>query len=104
MTSESKSWPLLDERAPFATTSLGRAGRRLPRSAWPLTGLAFLCGRLLSASTGPTAVRRRHARQLGRVFRVVLPQPPTCTDCPEARLFRFTAAEEGEDLEKPSGQ
>ncbi len=50
MTSESKSWPLLDERAPFATASLGRAGRRLPRSAWLLTGLAFLCGGLVSAA------------------------------------------------------
>ena len=50
MTSESKSWPLLDERAPFATASLGRAGRRVPRSAWLLTGLAFLCGGLVSAA------------------------------------------------------
>ena len=50
MTSESKSWPLLDERAAFATASLGRAGRRLPRSAWLLTGLAFLCGGLVSAA------------------------------------------------------
>jgi len=50
MTSESKSWPLLDERATFATASLGRAGRRLPRSAWLLTGLAFLCGGLVSAA------------------------------------------------------
>src|SRR5439155_25010727 len=50
MTSESKSWPLLDERAAFATASLGRAGRRVPRSAWLLTGLAFLCGGLVSAA------------------------------------------------------
>ena len=50
MTSESRSWPLLDERAPFATASLGRRGRKLPRSAWLLTGLAFLCGGLVSAA------------------------------------------------------
>src|SRR4051794_37942527 len=50
MTSESKSWPLLEERGPFATANLGRRGRRLPRSAWLLTGLAFLCGGLVSAA------------------------------------------------------
>jgi prefoldin subunit 5 len=49
MTSESKSWPLLDERTPFATASLARRGRKLPRSVWLLTGLAFLCGGLVSA-------------------------------------------------------
>jgi prefoldin subunit 5 len=50
MTSESKSWPLLHERAPFATASDVRRGRKLPRSAWLLTGLAFLCGGLVSAA------------------------------------------------------
>jgi hypothetical protein len=50
MTSESRSWPLLDERAPFATASLGRRGRKVPRSAWLLTGVAFLCGGLVSAA------------------------------------------------------
>src|SRR4051812_50093532 len=50
MTSESKSWPLLDERAPFATASHSRPGRKTPRSAWLLTGLAFLCGGLVSAA------------------------------------------------------
>lgn len=50
MTSESKSWPLLEERAPFATRSRGRRVRRTPRSAWLLTGLAFLCGGLVSAA------------------------------------------------------
>ena len=50
MTSESKSWPLLDERAPFATASYSRPGRKTPRSAWLLTGLAFLCGGLVSAA------------------------------------------------------
>jgi hypothetical protein len=50
MTSESTRWPLLDERAPFATASNGRRDRRRPRSAWLLTGLAFLCGGLVSAA------------------------------------------------------
>ena len=50
MTSESKSWPLLDERAPFATASRSRPGRKTPRSVWLLTGLAFFCGGLVSAA------------------------------------------------------
>ena len=51
MTSDSTThWPLLDERAPFATATHGGRGRRLPRSAWLLTGLAFLCGGLVSAA------------------------------------------------------
>jgi chromosome segregation ATPase len=51
MTSDSTTrWPLLEERAPFATASDGRRGRRLPRSAWLLTGLAFVCGGLVSAA------------------------------------------------------
>ena len=52
MTSESTTrWPLLEERAPFAAAAAGRPRRRkLPRSAWLLTGLAFLCGGLLSAA------------------------------------------------------
>ena len=62
MTSESKSWPLLDERAPFATASLGRAGRRLPRSAWLLTGLAFLCGGLVSAAAFSIGWRQQAQR------------------------------------------
>lgn len=51
MTSDSTRWPLLEERAPFATASRDRRRRRkLPRSAWLLTGLAFLCGGLVSAA------------------------------------------------------
>jgi len=43
-------WPLLDERAPFATVSHGGRARRVPRWVWLLTGLAFLCGGLVSAA------------------------------------------------------
>lgn len=50
MTSDSKSWPLLQERAPFATASQSRRSRKAPRSAWLLMGLAFLCGGLVSAA------------------------------------------------------
>ena len=50
MTSDSTRWPLLDERAPFATQSRSERRHRPPRSAWLLTGLAFLCGGLVSAA------------------------------------------------------
>jgi hypothetical protein len=51
MASESGSWPLLEERAPFATAGRGlRRSRRLPRAAWLLMGLAFVCGGLVSAA------------------------------------------------------
>jgi cytoskeletal protein RodZ len=44
-------WPILKERAPFVqTTPSPERRRRLPRSAWLLTGLAFLCGGLVSAA------------------------------------------------------
>jgi hypothetical protein len=50
VTSDSTHWPLLEERGPFATAGQGRRGRRVPRSVWLLTGLAFLCGGLVSAA------------------------------------------------------
>jgi hypothetical protein len=50
MSTDSNRWPLLNERAPFATTAHGRRGRKLPRSIWLLTGLAFICGGLVSAA------------------------------------------------------
>jgi hypothetical protein len=51
MTSDSTRWPLLKERGPFATATESRGRRRrAPRSAWVLTGLAFLCGGLVSAA------------------------------------------------------
>jgi hypothetical protein len=44
-------WPLLDERTmPFAQTAPRPVRRRLPRSAWILVGLAFVCGGLVSAA------------------------------------------------------
>jgi hypothetical protein len=51
MTSDSTTrWPLLKERAPFATASPRARKGKLPHSAWVLTGLAFLCGGLVSAA------------------------------------------------------
>jgi uncharacterized phage infection (PIP) family protein YhgE len=43
-------WPLLDERAPFATASRRTRPRKPARSIWLLTGLAFVCGGLVSAA------------------------------------------------------
>ncbi len=50
MTSESTRWPLLEERTRFVTATLPAARRKPPRSVWLLTGLAFLCGGLISAA------------------------------------------------------
>ena len=51
MTSESTTrWPLLDERGPFPQATRSSTRRKLPRSAWLLTGLAFICGGLVSAA------------------------------------------------------
>ena len=51
MTSESTTrWPLLEERAPFATATRQTKPRRLPRSSWLLIALAFICGGLVSAA------------------------------------------------------
>lgn len=53
MTSDSTTqarWPVLEERAPFAHATPRPARRKLPRSAWLLIGLAFVCGGLVSAA------------------------------------------------------
>ena len=51
MTSESTTrWPLLEERAPFATAAAHAKPRRLARSGWVLIALAFICGGLVSAA------------------------------------------------------
>ena len=70
MTSDSKSWPLLEERAPFATRSRSRPGRKAPRSVWLLTGLAFLCGGLVSAAA--FSIGWRHQAQRDTAARTAL--------------------------------
>ena len=51
MASESTTrWPLLNERAPLAPPTTRMGSRKPPRSVWLLTGLAFLCGGLVSAA------------------------------------------------------
>jgi hypothetical protein len=49
MSSDTTRWPLLEERAPFATASRSSLHKR-PRPVWLLTALAFLCGGLVSAA------------------------------------------------------
>lgn len=73
MTSDSTTrWPLLEERTPFvsvpAPTPSSR--RRLPRSAWLLTSLAFLCGGLVSAAA--FSIGWRHQAQRDTAARAAL--------------------------------
>lgn len=73
MTSESTTrWPLLEERTPFvAAPAPGRSSRRrLPRSAWLLTALAFLCGGLVSAAA--FSIGWRHQAQRDTAARTAL--------------------------------
>jgi hypothetical protein len=73
MTSESTTrWPLLEERTPFvsAPTPVRSSRRRLPRSAWLLTALAFLCGGLLSAAA--FSIGWRHQAQRDTAARAAL--------------------------------
>jgi hypothetical protein len=75
MASESTTqahWPLLDERAPFAAapTPVRPSRRRLPRSAWLLTGIAFLCGGLVSAAA--FSIGWRHQAQRDTAARTAL--------------------------------
>ena len=68
--SDTTRWPLLEERAPFATASRGRRSRRPARSAWLLTGLAFLCGGLVSAAA--FSIGWRHQAQRDNVAQTAL--------------------------------
>jgi hypothetical protein len=63
-------WPLLNERAPFPAAPVRSARRRLPRSAWLLTGLAFLCGGLVSAAA--FSIGWRHQAQRDTAARAAL--------------------------------
>ena len=72
MTSESTTrWPLLEER-PFADAPapVRSSRRRLSRSAWLLTALAFLCGGLVSAAA--FSIGWRHQAQRDTAARAAL--------------------------------
>jgi hypothetical protein len=61
---------MLSERAPFTTATRERPRQRLPRSAWLLTGLAFLCGGLVSAAV--FSIGWRHQAQRDTAARSAL--------------------------------
>jgi hypothetical protein len=63
-------WPILKERAPFVQAAPPASRRRLPRSAWLLTGLAFLCGGLVSAAV--FSIGWRHQAQRDTAARSAL--------------------------------
>jgi hypothetical protein len=65
-------WPVLNERAPFtaAPAPVRSTRRRLPRSAWLLTALAFLCGGLVSAAA--FSIGWRHQAQRDTAARAAL--------------------------------
>jgi hypothetical protein len=73
MSSESPTearWPLLRERAPFAIAAESARRSRLPRSVWLFTGLAFLCGGLVSAAA--FSIGWRHQAQRDTAARTAL--------------------------------
>jgi len=90
VTSESGSWPLLEERAPFATASHSRRGRRTPRSAWALTALAFLCGGLVSAAA--FSIGWRHQAQRDTAARTALAAATARTHRLEGRITTLQAS------------
>ena len=90
LTSESRSWPLLEERAPFATASYERRSRKLPRSAWVLTALAFICGGLVSAAA--FSIGWRHQAQRDTAARTALAAATARTHRLEHRIAALQAS------------
>jgi hypothetical protein len=90
VTSESRSWPLLNERAPYVTASQERRGRKLPRSAWLLTALAFICGGLVSAAV--FSIGWRHQAQRDSAARTALAASTARTHRLENRIAGLRAS------------
>ena len=90
MTSDSTRWPLLEERAPFATANRGRRSRRPPRSAWLLTGSAFLCGGLVSAAA--FSIGWRHQAQRNNAAQTALAAATTRTHRLEQQITALRAS------------
>jgi hypothetical protein len=73
MTSDSTTearWPVLRERAPFVQAKPRPQRRKPARSTWLLTGLAFLCGGLVSAAV--FSIGWRHQAQRDTAARSAL--------------------------------
>src|SRR5205814_3408300 len=90
MSSDTTRWPLLDERAPFATATPRIRRRRLPRSAWLLTGLAFVCGGLVSAAA--FSIGWRHQAQRDTAARTALAAATARTRGLEERVTALRAS------------
>jgi len=90
VTSESGSWPLLEERAPFATANHSRRSRRMPRSVWVLTALAFICGGLVSAAA--FSIGWRHQAQRDTAARTALAAATSRTHRLEGRITTLQAS------------
>jgi prefoldin subunit 5 len=87
MTTESRSWPLLNERAPFATATHDRRRRRTPRSTLLLTALAFICGGLISAAA--FSIGWRHQAQRDSAARTALAAATARTQRLELRISQL---------------
>lgn len=83
-------WPLLRERAPFAQATVRTGRRKLPRSAWLLTGLAFLCGGLVSAAA--FSIGWRHQAQRDTAARTALAAATARTHRLEGRVGKLQAS------------
>jgi hypothetical protein len=90
VTTETRSWPLLKERGPFVTASQERRGRKLPRSAWLLTALAFICGGLVSAAV--FSIGWRHQAQRDTAARTALAAATARTHRLESRIATLQAS------------
>ena len=93
MTSDSTTearWPLLKERAPFAEATPRPERRRSQRSAWLLTGLAFLCGGLVSAAA--FSIGWRHQAQRDTAARTALAAATARTHRLEQRIASLAAS------------
>jgi len=84
VSSDSTRWPLLEERAPFATASRSRRSRRQLRAPWLLTGLAFLCGGLVSAAA--FSIGWRHQAQRNNAAQTALAAATARTHRLEQRI------------------
>jgi prefoldin subunit 5 len=90
VTSDSTRWPLLEERAPFATAGRGRRSRNPARSVWLLTGLAFLCGGLVSAAA--FSIGWRHQAQRDNATQTALAAATARTHRLEQRITALQAS------------
>jgi hypothetical protein len=84
MTTETRSWPLLNERAPYVAASPDRGSRRTPRSTLLLTLLAFICGGLVSAAA--FSIGWRHQAQRDSAARTALATATARTHRLEQRI------------------